>query len=68
MKAVVGAGFCGNNSAAVTGQMASMELFYSEQRCLSGALSLEFALGLGWYCIKNSFCLFSYYAVVREAN
>lgn len=27
MKVVVGAGFCGNNGAAVTGQMASMELF-----------------------------------------
>lgn len=40
MKAAVGVGFCGNNSAAVTGQMASLELFYCEQRCLSGALSL----------------------------
>ncbi len=40
MKAVVGAGFCSNNSAAVIGQMVSMDLFYCEQQCLSGALSL----------------------------
>lgn len=46
MKAAVGAGFYGNGSAADTVQMASMKLFYCEQRCLSGALtSICFSIG-----------------------